>query len=174
MTFSAEQFPLKDLSLFGETNNQDDKIFRWPTADDIRNMNLSEPPKLKEILVKGTNSHGLSYMQLKFENGIESPIFDANRDDAGAIKSYKIKSSSRISQMSARVNLRNNLNQLHLSYADGVKDDIIIFHSNGDDKTKAVPAGHIVVGMYGKSTSPNGSRICALGWILMDISNYKK
>ena len=52
-------------------------LFRWPTAKDLKGICQDEPLKLKEIITKAAEGNPLSAIQLVFENGIKSPMFDA-------------------------------------------------------------------------------------------------
>jgi len=84
-------FSLKDLSNFGNALTESANNFRWPTEDDLKQLNLLEPLKLKEVRTKGPQNGDLTAIQLVFQNGIESPLFDAKHSLATAITSVKVR-----------------------------------------------------------------------------------
>ena len=79
-SFDLDKFPIKDLDKFGQKFDGDDKEFRWPTLADLKKLKLTQPPKLKEIVtvLPDDNYKSLVSIQLKFEGGMESPIFGAD------------------------------------------------------------------------------------------------
>ena len=50
--------------------------FRWPKLEDLEALKLAEPLKLVAIRAKGTMNDKMTAIQLVFENGIESPLFE--------------------------------------------------------------------------------------------------
>ena len=62
--------------------------FRWPKLEDLQALKL--PLKLKEIRAKGLVNSAMTAIQLVFEGGVESPLFDGKQSNATAIKSYPI------------------------------------------------------------------------------------
>ena len=76
MSMSSAEPILLDLSNFGHKVAKGAFNFRWPTVEDIKNMGLTEPLKLKEIRTRGAQKDSLSAIQLVFTNGVESPLFD--------------------------------------------------------------------------------------------------
>ena len=58
-----------------------DETFRWPSRADLSDLLQdgcdSMPPRLELIKTGGTHHEGLTSIQLIFENGIKSPLFDA-------------------------------------------------------------------------------------------------
>lgn len=69
---------LVDLPRFGKHEAENDPHFRWPTENDLLDLNLEAPPKLIGVKSSGSAS-GLASLQLLFENGIKSPVFDSQR-----------------------------------------------------------------------------------------------
>jgi len=43
--FDISKYPLKDLQKFGD-GSYGTKDFRWPTLEDLKKLNLTEPPRL--------------------------------------------------------------------------------------------------------------------------------
>ena len=66
---------------------ENDLVFRWPNhlEDLLEKPRLNGgdaaksclPPKLAEIKTAGTYHEGLTSIQLCFDNGLKSPLFDA-------------------------------------------------------------------------------------------------
>ena len=72
---------LKDLLYFGSLKFPAEKVtFRWPTVEYLKMLNFNEPLKLQAVRTKASQSNFLSAIQLVYQNGIESPLFDACRD----------------------------------------------------------------------------------------------
>ena len=68
---------LKKLPNFGESLQGNEKgYFEWPKLDDILEIGLSQPLKLQAIYVKWHRSDQLTAIQLVFEGGRKSPLFD--------------------------------------------------------------------------------------------------
>lgn len=78
---------LLDLGNFGHKVAKGAFNFRWPTVEDIKNMGLTEPLKLKEIRTRGAPKDSLSAIQLVYTNGAESPLFDTKYAPAGPLES---------------------------------------------------------------------------------------
>lgn len=53
-------FKLKTIPNFGEPLAENAATFRWPTVEDLRNLNLTMPPKLKEVWTDGVISGGMT------------------------------------------------------------------------------------------------------------------
>ena len=87
ISFDLKSCPIKDLERFGQEAASNDSDFRWPTQADLEKMNLAKPPTLIEIRTSGSG-WGLASIQLIFEDGIESPLFDSKATDASPIASY--------------------------------------------------------------------------------------
>ena len=73
---------LKDLNNFGNPLAAADINFRWPTKEDLTRLNINEPLILKEVRTKGVQGDDLTAIQLVFQNGIESPLFDGKHPRA--------------------------------------------------------------------------------------------
>ena len=72
---------MKRLDNFGTKELKDSEIdFIWPTEKDLQKMKL--PLKLKEIRTRGVTNSCLTGIQLVFHNGIESPVFDTQHENA--------------------------------------------------------------------------------------------
>ena len=61
-----------------------------PTADDLQRLDLKKPLKLTTIKTRGS-SYGLVGIQLIFEGGIESTIFDTAAGDSTPFVSFDMK-----------------------------------------------------------------------------------
>ena len=68
---------------FGDPRPEHANNFLWPTPGDLEQLNLSKPLRLKAIKTKGVPNVYLTAIQLVFEDGIESPMFDTRRGAAG-------------------------------------------------------------------------------------------
>ena len=75
-------------------------------------------PKLKEIRSSGTADSGLASIQLVFEDGLQTPIFDSKNNSDGPVKSYQVRSEARINSIEARAGT-SWLCKLDLKYSDG-------------------------------------------------------
>ena len=73
----------------GEQHKENQVNFRWPKLEDLQALNLTEPLVLAEIRVKGVVDYDLTAIQLVFQNGIESPLFDSNNANATELQTYK-------------------------------------------------------------------------------------
>mmetsp|Transcript_34835 Transcript_34835/g.45869 ORF Transcript_34835/g.45869 Transcript_34835/m.45869 type:complete len:105 (-) Transcript_34835:125-439(-) len=60
-----------------EANSSMSGYFSWPSEDDLESLSLVQPLQITAVKTKGDKSSGyLSAIQLIFENGISSPLFD--------------------------------------------------------------------------------------------------
>lgn len=97
--------------------------------DDLKALKLNKPPKLVEVRTR--NAHdSLGMIQLIFEGGIQSPVFDCERGKDLQVKSYAVK-ARRLSSVKIRVNKNTILNQIYFSYEEGSEDDVSGSYFNG-------------------------------------------
>lgn len=73
------EFSIVDLPCFSTALGPTDIKFRWPLDEDLERWDLTRPPKLKHIMTAGglVGRQSLVRIQLKFEDGVETPLFDA-------------------------------------------------------------------------------------------------
>ena len=102
ISFKLAMCPIKDLKIFCQEAESNDSDFRWTIQADLEKINLTKPPKLIEIRTSGSGNVGLSSIQLIFEDGIVSPLFDAKANDASPIQSYQVK-DQKIQSVKSRV-----------------------------------------------------------------------
>lgn len=123
-SFNLAKFSTRDLPQFSREQEASDAGFRWPTVEDLQGMKGQKAfPKLKEIRTSGTADSGLASIQLVFEDGLQSLMFDSKNNSAGPVKSYQIRSDSVISSIEARAGT-SWLCKLDLKYEDGQTDAI--------------------------------------------------
>ena len=98
LIFDLNKFPIKDLPVVGKSYKKEPKIsFRWPTLEDLEKMNLTAPPKLTQIVTTGSvapdrsRANRLVKIQLKFANGISSPIYDSHHPRTQGFMSYNVR-----------------------------------------------------------------------------------
>ena len=68
---------LKDLLVFKNPSIGEQDNFRWPNLDDLQALKLKEPLKLTAIRARGEPNSYMTAIQLVFQNGIESPLFES-------------------------------------------------------------------------------------------------
>ena len=90
--------------------------FRWPSEANLEALNLTEPLKLTEIRTKDAGG-ALGMIQLVFEGGIESPVFDTGPGNVNQAQTYNVRDSPMIG-LTVRV-FGSYLNHLLVSYQDG-------------------------------------------------------
>ena len=160
---------LKDLPFAGgDKPAASDETFRWPTLEDLKALKLSEPLKLTEIRVKGTVGGSLSAIQLVFQNGTESPLFDGKYNNATKIQTYKL-SDQPITIVSGKAHGDGTFpKKFSLTFKDGSELSIFPQGSSGakgKDPVIKIPPNQTIVGIYG---SISRYHICQLGFIVME------
>ena len=70
---------LKIVNFGDKLNGNEDGYFEWPSQTTINILGLTQPLKLEAIYVKWTGDYGICSLQLEFEGGVKSDLFDANR-----------------------------------------------------------------------------------------------
>ena len=75
---------LKHLPNFGSPRPEDPNNFLWPSPANLDELSLTRPLQLKAIKTMGVHGSGPSAIQLIYENGIESPMFDSKNTGAGS------------------------------------------------------------------------------------------
>ena len=70
---------LLDLENFGSKHIEIKDNIRWTVEDELEKWQLTKPPRLTAVRTRGGGEGNscLSAMQLVFEDGHESPLFDA-------------------------------------------------------------------------------------------------
>ena len=101
--FDVGKCPLVDLTRFGKEKTQIDTDFRWPTLLQLKKLNLSGPPKLKEIRTCGESDSGLTTIQLIFEDGLESELIDCENANAEEMMTFEINQYKVPNQIMMRV-----------------------------------------------------------------------
>ena len=145
-------------------------------------MAVEKPPKLIEIIIAGCcsdlwfNTDKLVQLQFKFEDGIESPLIDAENTSVDADTTTYTISDIPIGSIVMRVN-RSHLHQLKLKDRYGI--DLIatkLHNSDGKEKEILIPDHHVIVGFYGslRREVETRSRITSLGFIVMDVSPWQQ
>ena len=158
---------LKDLLNFGDPLTEHEANFRWPTRDKLKKLNLNGPLKLEEIRTKGVNGNFMTAIQLVFEGGIESPMFDTNHPNASnEISTVQIPDAP-ISRVSARI--FNTRAQANIRFEQG-EGSTTVFNKNykiGRDETREIPANHHIVGVYGRAVQEEF--LLYLGFIIAEF-----
>ena len=137
--------------------------------------NLSVPPGLESIRVRGTRDYGLMAIRLCFENGIDSPIFDVlSSTDKGQrpLTIFKIDKTQPIKAISAKVFQSSFIYKLSFVDPENKEPDRDIIgemSSCGYLETRIIPPDHVIAGIYGTKRHPKGApkRMTSLGFILM-------
>ena len=142
---------LKDLLHFG-TNQFSSQLttFRWPTAEDLKQLKIAEPLKLQAIITKSA-SNGLcplTAIQLVFQNGIKSPLFDAYPSAHEPI-TIRVPDSP-IVTISSKANewYSGSINFVHKDGKTTVAFDTK-YDAKCADVTREIPENHSIVGVYG-------------------------
>ena len=71
---------LQKLPNFGQQLKDSEITFEWPKLADIQQLILTEPLRLTSVLTDFSRNSELNGIQLKFSNGIESPLFGQKSD----------------------------------------------------------------------------------------------
>ena len=95
--------PLRKLTLFGQASESRDIRFRWPAKGDIQSLNAFTIPKLQKIITTGNSSIGLASIQLIFDQGLQSPLFDSQAPNQSPRKTFKMSQDKTPVTFQARV-----------------------------------------------------------------------
>lgn len=158
------------MQVFGDPNQPIDLEF--PTEADCDTLPLDKKIKLETLVWK--NYDNLMAMQLKFTNGVESPIFQKDAVEkepatgSWAEKHADIDTSKSIRKVSIKVRKTNNL-----MYAMRLTDDSGVHvvdvewdtHSAAKWVTHDIPDGQEIIGLY-MSKKGKSYDIQSLGFIL--------
>jgi len=61
----------------------------WPKSDELHMFPMDKKIKLETIILKHTSKNGLIAVQLKFANGVESPLFQSHKSASEGLESYE-------------------------------------------------------------------------------------
>ena len=142
---------LKDLPCFLDQPSDDKVNFRWPTLEDLRALPPSTTLKLKEIRAKRVKGSAMTAIQLVFEGGIESPLFDSKQANATEIKSYPVP-DKRIEKVTGK-QCDSALRKLTLKFDDNSTLTVFSESDHVTDDDREIPPGHAIVGIYGQLDS---------------------
>ena len=127
-------------------------------------MSTKEPLQLKEVRTKAAQGNPLSAIQLVFQNGIESPLFDAKGPGANEISTVRVL-DKQMNCVSAQVEAMY-ISKIQFEYNDG--EAKIVFDKNygyGSQDVRSIPENHSIVGIYG--TYYDNAFMSRLGFIVM-------
>ena len=124
---------------------------------DLEDLKLTEPLQLKTVKTKNNGAY-LSAIQCVFKNGVESPIIDggANCNDP---QEHEV-TGSKITKILQRHD-GDDTCAISFVHENGTQE--VFRAANPNDYTLDVPAGHTIVGVYGRK---NSQKTKYLGWIL--------
>ena len=109
----------------------------------------------------------MTAIQLVYENGVESPLFDANNCSASELNSVRLPERNKITSISVwGGNLFTYKMQVEFEEAESTQ---IVYHLNKNDgeyQQRAIPPNHSVVGVYGKLD--HGGYLEYIGFIVME------
>jgi len=158
------------MAAFGAFRKDADYAFEWPTMYQVEKWNLDRKIQLKRI---ASNWSSLRNIQLFFTSDIESDSLDCGvRSEMDIRKEIMLnveappgqKRSVPITEISVKMTNDKSIYGLRLKYATG---DIHTLYEveSGDWKTKAIPEGKEIIGLYG-DYSEDEEKINTLGFIL--------
>ena len=152
-----------DIPNFGTPIDEHDSNFRWSIDE---KLGLKTIPELVEIRTRGVDNGVMCAIQLVWEGGIESPVFDCGRD-VDPIRSVRLDGSK----------IRRIISNSHSEH--GYADEIRIEHDNGsqqtiftkgrksfDEQVREIAANQRIVGLYGRLLV--GGNVRYLGFIVAD------
>ena len=156
------------LPRFGEEVSLERINFSWTIEEALKENMLHEVPKLTEIVVAGGYWSALSSIQLKFDNGIESPTF-RTRSGYPPV-SHVLGADEFLSEIRVKV-YKNYLNKIELIGEEGqAYFSTEEYHTSGDYVSHAIAEHEVIIGFHGaKQNSYNG--ISSLGFIVADITD---
>ena len=148
------------------------KTFKWGTKDQLLSLERKDklkPVKLKQVKTRKADS-SLGGIQLIFEDGIETDVFDAGDPAKNSLVTYDVK-DLRITKVSARANPCSSgtyINHIKFHYSDDTEGDVFpSTNTSGTMHTKDVPDGFEICGLYAYTEDPNSyKRMHAVQFIL--------
>ena len=88
-------------------------------------------------------------IQLIFEGGIDSPIFNAKQGNADPFETFDMK-DHKMTSIEVKVN-GNCLNQICMNNQAGNRVEITkSYYANGNFEARPIPENHTIVGVYGQ------------------------
>ena len=151
-SYSLKTESLRDLHHFGKQaldSANAEVTFRWPTSEDLKQLELNEPLKLQAIRTKGALDNPLSAIQLVFQNGIESPIFDSQKKGADDFTTVALPDGSPIVSITSKA---SNIGCSDIVFVQKNGQETVIFDKNwhyGSEEIREIPETHAIVGVYG-------------------------
>ena len=125
-------------------------------------LKLKKPLKLTHIKAKGIVRDGMSALQLVFENGIESPLFDGGQQGTTELETFEVpdRPVTRITGTSGGA----HISRIILTFEDNQHVTVFPQSKEVPKYDIEVPPKHAIVGIYG---TYNYKFIGRLGFIVM-------
>ena len=157
---------------FGEQIGLDECTFEWPSLADLKKLNLKKLPVLKEIRLRQTYTSCIGSVQLAFDTGLCSPLFEGI-DKSEPLDLVRVQDpNSCIRELSMRVHGSGKdsyLHQLVIMHQSAKYTTSFQFHDSGEMDTFQIPQNHVIIGIYGKIAN---RRMTTLGFSLINASVF--
>ena len=151
----------------------DECTFEWPTLADLKKLNLKKLPTLTEIRLRQTYTSCIGSVQLVFEGGLESPLFEG-LDKCEPLELVRIRDpGSPIRELTMRVHGTGKdsyLHQLLLLHDSAHMSISYQFHEAGELIKYTLPQNHVILGVYGRLAN---RRMTTLGFSLINASVFQ-
>lgn len=98
---------------------KDTENHRWPTKEQLEELKLTKPLRLKAIRTKGKPGSCLTAIQLIFEDDIESPMFDTSPKDAGNEVSTIELTGAKISKIICAAHISEYISNIRFEHEAG-------------------------------------------------------
>ena len=130
-------------------NGREDGYFEWSAPTAFAHLRLTQPLKLEAIYVKWRHNFQPSAIQLEFEGGLKSELFDTRNIRAQEERRIDLK-GLKITSISSRVENITYMRQLAFNHKRGQLQIFDTDEPAGSVETRQIEEGHEIVGVYGR------------------------
>ena len=148
---------LVSLQNFGCQLEEDHRNFEWPTDIELQKLELTEPLRLMAVKTKGFPNGDMTAIQLIFEGGVTSPMFDSKARYRGdELSTVEVSSSETpFKRITSRVYNAKYTASLSLDFDSEEKTPVVLYNKKDVrrdmvEEVREIPEGHQIVGVYGR------------------------